>query len=85
MAEVIYLSQMQPIPPKSVAGIHLKQRFSCTFDPNASPDERWVWVVSYTEVFKFYGAASSLQRAQQQARKRIEKMVSAHQRAEENE
>jgi hypothetical protein len=85
MAEVIYLTRVQPIPPKSVAGIHLKQRFSCTFDPNATPDERWVWQVDYTEVFRFYGATSTLVRAQQQARKRIEKMVSAHQRAEENE
>jgi hypothetical protein len=85
MVEVIYLSDRNVIPPKSITGSHLQQRFSCTFDPNAPIDKRWIWQVDFTRVYKFYGAAVSLARAQQQARKQISKLINAEHHAEENE
>jgi hypothetical protein len=85
MAEVIYLSEMNVIPPKTMSGIHMSQRFSCTFDPNAPEDKRWMWLVDFTRVYKFYGSAPSLARAQQQARRQIEKLIKAEHRVEESE
>lgn len=85
MAEVVYLFDGNTIPPKSHTDTHLHHRFVCTFDPNASADKRWVWVVSFTRVYKYYGATVSLARAQQQARAQIKKLVNAEHRAEENE
>ena len=41
------MSERKAIPPKSQAFEHGGQRYTCTFDPNAPPNERWVWQVKY--------------------------------------
>lgn len=85
MVGVVYLSERKTIPPKTVTYVHKLQRFTCTFDPNAPPDQRWVWQVNFTQVYKFYGSAPSLEGAQKKARAQIEKLVKSSHRAEENE
>jgi hypothetical protein len=85
MVEVVYLSERKPIPPKSVSAMHMQQNFVCTFDPNAPVHERWLWQVNFTRMYKFYGSAPSLARAQRQARARIDKLIGIEQRAEEAE
>jgi hypothetical protein len=85
MGEVIYMTDMRHIPPKTVAGRHQNQRYICTFDPNAGPDHRWTWQVDYTYTYHYYGTAPSLPLAEKRARKRIQQLVADDVRMEEAE
>lgn len=73
--EVIYMADVKRIPPKVVEGRHLLQRYTCTFDPNATPERRWAWQVDYTYTYHYYGTAPSLPLADKRARKLIDKLV----------
>jgi hypothetical protein len=84
MADIINMSQHRPIPPKHVQGIHLHQRYTITFDPNAALHEQWVWQVDFTRTFKYYGSARTLSQAQRQACKRIQVLLNAIVQHEEN-
>lgn len=83
--EVIYLSDRNVIPPKSVSAQHKLQQFVCTFDPNAPTHERWMWQVNFTRTYKFYGSAPTLSQAQSKARARIDKLIGVQHRIEEAE
>jgi hypothetical protein len=85
VAEVIYMADVKYIPPKVVVGRHLQQRYTCTFDPNATPDARWAWQVDYTYTYHYYGTAPSLPLADRRARKCIQKLVDHDVRMEEAE
>ena len=85
MAEVIYLTQQNAIAPKSISGMHMAQRYMCTFDPNAPIHEQWVWQVDLVRTYKYFGAAASLERAQKKAKAKIRELVEFHQQLEERE
>lgn len=85
MGNVVYMADRKPIPPKIISGTHAGQKYTCTFDPNAPPHERWVWQVDFTVVYKFYGSSPTPEAATVQARKRIHKLTQRQQLIEENE
>jgi hypothetical protein len=85
MAKVVYLTDRKPIPPKTITDTHAGQRYTCTYDPNAPPHERWVWVVHFKRTYQFYGACSTAEAATKQARKRIHTMTLHQQMEEEGE
>ena len=84
MAEVIKLSERKAIMPKHVEHRHMNQRYTCTFDPNASPDKQWVWAVHFTRTYKFYGATATMDSAQSRAVAQIKKMTDRTITAEED-
>jgi len=71
MGKVILLPTKNRIPPKSETFEHAGQRYTCVFDPNAPPGERWVWLVDYVRTYRYYGSSPSLEAAAIAARKRI--------------
>ena len=82
--EVIYMADVKHIPPKVVNSIHLHQRYTCTFDPNASPDQRWAWQVDFVRTYKHFGTAPSLSLADRRARRCIQQIVKGEVRMEED-
>jgi hypothetical protein len=85
MAEVVYLAERKPIPPKSITDKHAGHRYTCTFDPNAPPGEQWVWHIDFTRVYRFYGAARTAEAATKAARLKIHSLTLRRQAEEENE
>lgn len=74
MAEIIKLSDKKSITPKSETFEHAGQRYTCTFDPNAPPGEKWVWRVKYMRAYLYFGNAQTLEKASVKARKLIHSM-----------
>lgn len=70
MGKVILLPT-KVIPPKSETYEHAGQRYTCTFDPNAPPDKRWVWRVDYVRIYPYYGSCATMEAAAVAARRRI--------------
>ncbi len=85
MAEIIHMADVRPIPPKVVNSTHMHQRYTCTFDPNAPPHERWAWQVDFTRTYKHFGTAPSLPLADKRARKRIQELMGRIVKQEEAE
>jgi len=79
------LADRKPIPPKSIVDAHTGQKYTCTFDPNASKDRQWVWRVDYTRVYTFYGACPTAEAATKQARRKIHNLNMHMDREDENE
>lgn len=50
---------------------HGGQKYTCAFDPNAPPHERWVWYVDYTRSYQYVGSAPTLEKAAIAARRKI--------------
>jgi hypothetical protein len=74
VAQVIYMAERKPIPPKTATFEHGGQRYTCRFDPNAPPDKRWVWTVAYTRTYQYFGHASTMEGASSNARRQIHKL-----------
>ena len=85
MGSVIYLTDKKPIPPKSETFEHAGQRYTCTFDPNAPKDQRWVWKVDYVRIYPQYGACPTMEAAARKARLHIHAMNKHITASEENE
>jgi hypothetical protein len=85
MAEVVYLNVRKPIPPKSETFKHAGQQYTCTFDPNAPPDQQWVWQVRFTRVYEYYGSSQTMEAASKAARLKIHKLVRDDTKWEENQ
>jgi hypothetical protein len=85
VAEIIRMADVRPIPPKVVSSIHMHQRYTCTFDPNAPPHARWAWEVNFVRSFKYFGTAPSLPLADRHARKRIQQLLDRVVKQEEAE
>ena len=75
MGKVIPLPTKKLIPPKSETFEHAGQRYTCTYDPNAPPDKRWVWKVDYVCTFTYFGSSPSMENAAKAARLKIHKLV----------
>jgi hypothetical protein len=75
MGKVVYLTTRKPIPPKSETFKHAGQQYTCTFDPNAPPDQRWVWQVKFTRVYPYYGTGPTMEAASKAARLKIHKLT----------
>jgi hypothetical protein len=71
VAEVIYMADHKPIPPKQVTGNDGKHRYTVTFDPNAPFHAQWVWQVDYVRTYQYYGSTSTQGSAIKEARKQI--------------
>lgn len=65
-----------PMVPKRETHRYQGQQYELVFDPNARPDEQWVWIVRYTEVFTFTGSTDSISKASTAARKKIRELTS---------
>lgn len=61
----------QPIKPKSESFEEGGQRYTCTYDPNAPKENRWVWEVHYTIVFRYFGSKPTMEAAASTARRKI--------------
>jgi hypothetical protein len=85
MPEVVYLADRKPIPNKTITDRHAGQRYTCTYDPNGLPHQRWVWVVEYVCTYKFFGSSPTAEGASRAARKRIHSMIRHEQEREERE
>lgn len=60
-----------PIKPKSVTYEHEGQKLTCTYDPNAPIEKRWVWQVRYVETYHFFGSSPTLPNAVKAAKRKI--------------
>jgi hypothetical protein len=85
VGEIIKMSEVRHIPPKVVNSIHLHQRYTCRFDPNAPPEQRWAWEVNFVRTYKHFGTAPSLPLADRRARRCIKMLVEGDVRMEEAE
>ena len=74
MGAVIYM-ESRAIAPKTERGIHMGQRYTLQFDPNAPAGERWVWIVRFTREYEYIGCAASLEAALRAAKKQIKELV----------
>lgn len=70
MGKVVKLSDYG-ITPKSVDYRHDGQKYTCRFDPNATPDKKWVFILDYVQTYRYIGAASTIDRASAKAKKII--------------
>lgn len=79
------MSDRKPVTPKSEVFEHAGQKYTCRFDPNAPPNERWMWVVNYTRTYQYIGNAATLEKASVKARKQIHALNKHVIEIEENE
>lgn len=73
-AMVIDMATRKAIKPKEQVYEHAGQRYRCCFDPNAPPNEQWVWIVEYVQTYRYYGHAPTLEGASKGARLKIHKL-----------
>ncbi len=71
MNEVVQLNPK----PKQESYNYEGQRYILKFEPNAPPGQRWSWCVVYTRSFQYFGSASDINTATNQAKARIRKLV----------
>ena len=69
-----------PISPKQESAIYNGQRYLLRFDPNAPPDERWVWQVYFQITYPHVGSSPSIDHARNSARRRIRRLQGEHER-----
>jgi hypothetical protein len=76
-AVVIYMdsSRAARVQPKCESGMHMGHRYVLQFDPNASPDERWCWIVKFTRVYDYVGSAPTIEAAMRAAKRQIKELV----------
>ena len=75
MGKVIEMgTHANTIPPKVSVHEHAGQRYTIRYDPIS---KRWVWVVSYTETYTFFGEASTAEGASKEARRKIHNMTTS--------
>jgi hypothetical protein len=60
--------------PKRESYNYEGQRYILQFEPNAPPNERWSWMVSFTSVYQFFGRAPTIDVAGRQARTKIRQL-----------
>jgi hypothetical protein len=85
VAEIIYMSEKKQVTPKSETFEHAGQKYTCRFDPNAPPGEKWVWIVNYTRTYQYFGGAATLEKASVKARRQIHTLNRHVIELEENE
>lgn len=71
MGEVIRMTTSQRMPTKTISDREGDHRYTCTFDPNAPPHERWVWYVDYVRTYRYVGSSPTMEKAVKDARRKI--------------
>jgi hypothetical protein len=74
------LDATKRVKPKEESHNYRGQHFILRFDPNASENQQWAWIVSYTVVYPYYGNASTLPQAKRAAERKIRTLVGQNER-----
>lgn len=70
MGEIVAIT----VKPKVESYNYEGHRYTLKFEPNASPEHRWSWMVTYTCVYELFGRAPTVDLAGRQARTRIRQL-----------
>jgi hypothetical protein len=77
MSNVIDLYTNDGVKTKAETRHYAGHRYTLRFDPTATHDQRWLWVVKYTRTYEYIGTASTIQRAAKDAERKITELSNA--------
>ena len=73
---VIYMdTARKSIAPKTESVVHLGQRYTLQFDPNAPPECQWVGVIRYTRAFEYIVSAPTNSMGHAACRRQIKQLL----------